>query len=155
MLTVVRVPALLVGQAPSRDSDPNDPLMGRSGGRLMDLFDLPPSLYRDYFERVNLLEEFPGKAGKGDLFDRVFAVQSAAKITIDLALFPRPFVLLLGNKVATAFGRERPIFRRFAIHGTRAYVVPHPSGINLWWNDPKNVRRAKRFFKRLKKELPL
>ena len=155
MLTVVRIPALIVGQAPSRNSDPRDPLTGRSGQRLMDLFDLPPSIYRSCFERTNLLKEFPGKAGKGDLFDHVLALQTALQIKIELALFPRPFVLLLGEKVAAAFGEPRPIFRRFQIHNVRAYVVPHPSGVNLWWNNPKNVRRAKRFFKRLKQELPL
>ena len=74
---------LLIGQAPSRMSDPAEPLSGPCGGRLADLcgLSLPDFLAR--FDRVNLIDRFPGKAAKGDLFP----VDRARRKVIDLLLF--------------------------------------------------------------------
>lgn len=121
-------------------------MTGRCGDRLADLFGVSKFRYVRRFDRINLSDQFPGKAGKGDeIGGRVRAMD----ITIQLALFPRPFAILLGNHVARAFGKEDRIFRGFSLHGTPAWVLPHPSGINLWWNDPRNVARARRFCRRL------
>jgi hypothetical protein len=63
---------------------------------------------------------------------------------------PRGRVLLLGRGVATAFGQaRRPILQWFDLRGARAAVFPHPSGISHWWNDPRNVARARRFLRAL------
>jgi hypothetical protein len=32
--------------------------------------------------------------------------------------------------------------------------MPHTSGLVHWWNDPANVRKAERFFKKIIRELP-
>ena len=58
----------------------------------------------------------------------------------------RPFVLFLGRKVAEAFGFD---FRRLGYlwwdGETECAVVPHPSGVNRWWNDWHNRTEASAF----------
>jgi hypothetical protein len=107
---------------------------------------LPLDAFLARFERVNLLPAFPGKAGKGDRFPRAAARQAA------LALLPAlqgRRAVLLGGRVAAAFGLPRaPLLVWQPLAGGEVAVAPHPSGINRWWNDPRNVRRAKRFWRR-------
>ena len=55
-------------------------------------------------------------------------------------------LILLGRKVCSAFELESPEWLgwyRSAIHG-RMIAVPHPSGLNRWYNDSENVQRATR-----------
>lgn len=53
-------------------------------------------------------------------------------------------VLMLGTKVCSAFGVTRPEWlRTYDIgDGMEGVAVPHPSGLNRWYNDPANRRRA-------------
>ena len=71
-------------------------------------------------------------------------------------------VLLLGSNVAGAFGFfDRPALRWQTFYhfdgethrrvGPTA-LLPHPSGVNLWWNDPENRGRAARFMRALARE---
>jgi len=106
--------ALIVGQAPSRDSDPAEPFSGASGARLAALCGLTHAEFLSAFARVNLLSAFPGKASKGDLFPLAEACEAFED------LLPR------------CRGR-----------------CPHPSGINIWWNEERNVRAARRFWRDL------
>lgn len=65
--------------------------------------------------------------------------------------------ILLGSRVAKAFGvydarqmEWRPI--KFVTKGNEmadglVARMPHPSGRNLWWNDPANVARAAVFWR--------
>lgn len=53
-------------------------------------------------------------------------------------------LLLLGVKVCNAFGIERPEWLewyRSALWGPMI-AVPHPSGLNRWYNDPDNRTAA-------------
>jgi hypothetical protein len=59
----------------------------------------------------------------------------------------RSFVLLAGHRVAAAFGVREGYLREFVLQGVPAAVVPHPSGVNRWWNDPANVARASAFLR--------
>lgn len=83
---------------------------------------------------------------------------------------PRPFVMV-GANVAEAFGTKWvPSFvwhklfllrdgrttvksmSDFAVDPLACYkfaMIPHPSGVNRFWNDPANVRRAKKFLRSL------
>jgi hypothetical protein len=97
------------------------------------------------FETANLIDIYPGRQGKGDLFPADLA-RAAAKGT-DLAAHDR--VLFVGAGVARAFGFAGPVLRWQRFRGTMAAAMPHPSGINRWWNDAANVRRAARFMSRL------
>ena len=106
------------------------------------------------FGRYHLNPRWNGKNGTGDAFDRVVAEKRVAEI---LALGSTSFVLL-GAEVARAFG-----FKKFEPLNVvesydekrvrRSYLLfPHPSGINLWWNEPFNRHRAE---KRLREFLEL
>lgn len=59
-----------------------------------------------------------------------------------------PYVLA-GKRVAVALGVRAAYFQRVEFAGSWAVVVPHPSGVNRWWNDGQNLGRAKRFLRRL------
>jgi hypothetical protein len=50
----------------------------------------------------------------------------------------------MGRNVARSFGqRHTPYLVKFhLVHHCPAFVFPHPSGINRWWNDPHNVSQA-------------
>ena len=52
-------------------------------------------------------------------------------------------VLMLGRRVCAAFGHQKLPW----LHGSLSkhallVAVPHPSGLNRWWNDPANVELA-------------
>ncbi len=59
--------------------------------------------------------------------------------------------VLCGRRVAAAFGLRPgvPYFEWVRRPGFAAAVVPHPSGKNRWWNERRNLARAKRFFRSL------
>jgi hypothetical protein len=99
-------------------------------------------------ERVNLLRRWPGRDGKGDHFPL-----RAARTAAD-ALAPRMVgrhVVLLGRGVARAFCVDgmRPHFEWWydAAYECTLALAPHPSGVNLWWNDPSNLEAATAFWK--------
>lgn len=138
---------IIVGQAPSRSSDPAEPLSGRSGAKLADLcgIALPDFLAR--FERLNLLDAFPGKAGKGDVYVGVGEARVIAENV--LAASAGRSVVVLGAVNAAAFRLTAPAFRFQRVGGASVAWCPHPSGVNRWWNDPANAARARRFWRRL------
>lgn len=137
-------PVLFVGEAPGRT--PGPAFWGRGGARIRAL---APSLA---FKAINLLDRWPGSAGRGARFPRRAAEDGRGRVLA--ACQGVPVVLFAGRRVARVFGLARaPYFRfvRLADGGRRA-VVPHPSGVNRWWNDPANVRRARRFLGRLARD---
>lgn len=140
-----RLLPLLVGQAPSRSAGHARAFDGESGRRLARLLDLP-SIF-DAFETVNLLRRWPGKHGgryayreKGDRFPLQAARRSARRLRATLT--PGRVVVLCGGRVARAFGIDVPALHWARIDGCWVLVLPHPSGCNLWWNDPANRERA-------------
>ncbi len=133
---------LIVAQAPSSRSDPREPLSGMSGQRLAYLCDLSFPDFLASFERVNLLDAYPGKIGKGDRWDQVQARLVAYGMTPRLR---RRRTVLLGRNVARAFHlHDRAWFQWVDEIGDGALVAvaPHPSGISHFWNDLRSVRRA-------------
>ncbi len=137
-----RLKPLLVGQAPSSETRGKPAFAGRSGARLARLLGMPVA---SALEPINLLKRFPGKAdAKGDLFP----IERARRAARRTRLGAGRTVLLAGGNVARAFGVTRfELFAWFELCGTLVAVVPHPSGISHWWNDPSNVRRARRCFR--------
>lgn len=141
---------LLIGQAPARTCDPAEPLSGKSGRRLAALCDLTFQEYLVAFERMNLLREFPGKAGKGDRFVGVREGRVHAEACRRLCVGRR--VVVLGFSTAAMFGLSGPALA-FAPHwGGEFAFCPHPSGVNTWWNVKLNEERARRFWRRLARE---
>jgi hypothetical protein len=64
-------------------------------------------------------------------------------------------VLVAGTRAAAALGLRPDYFAAQALGGRPAYVVPHPSGVNRWWNDPANRAAARRFFEGVADEFAL
>lgn len=141
---------VLVGEAPNRTGDPSRPLMGRIGKRIADLCNLGIKDYSRAFELRNLLARWPGRSGKGSEFP--FAQAKAAAATLRLGKRKAKFVLL-GSRLAKAAGMDSiPKFDPARIGKSIVIVVPHPSGINRWWNDRRNVWQARKFFAALASE---
>jgi hypothetical protein len=109
-----------------------------AGWRLQQMSGLSKHEYLRAFERRNLL------IGPW-LYVR--AVKAANDMRPELA---GRRVVLLGAEVRRAFG-----FKDNAQHGTTDlfsttwYFLPHPSGRNLWYNDPANVKVAETLLKEL------
>lgn len=135
---------VVIGQAPSRLSDPREPLSGASGRRLAELCGCSHAEFMAAFERRNLVDSWPGSAGKGDCFPGLRAARAIAD-EVEPALRGRR-VVLLGFAVADAFRFPHPPFQ-FVDHRGAAYAFcPHPSGVNAWWNVKQNADRARAFW---------
>lgn len=134
---------LLLGESPSRDSDPLTPFSGRSGDRLRALLGRE---LEDVFDVRNLLPAWAGPAGKGSLWPRIEARHAA------LALLPEiegRRVVMCGRRVASAFGVRPDVPFLTWLPLDRYAVIPHPSGVVRWWNEPGNVEAAAGFLRAL------
>jgi len=69
------------------------------------------------------------------------AVTRAASIR---AQFRDGVFVLLGRRVASAFRHPYPTYRLVTDGVKAAVVVPHPSGLNRVWNDPKTWEKTGR-----------
>lgn len=138
---------VIVGQAPGPNSG-RRPFDGLSGDRLARYMGLEDR--RELRERVdlrNVLKTYPGPAGdKGDAFPARVAEEAARRLSARLR---GRSVLLAGRNVARAFG-VRSEYLAWATHerGFDVVVIPHPSGVNKWWNDSRNRARFLRFSRR-------
>lgn len=155
---------LILGEAPGRGKDwvggmfPLSGAVGRTLCRFADLEDealrdqLGTSTYghyywklREYFDCDNLLHHWPGACGKGSAFPLDLAYDYAWR---RLDEWKGRVIVLLGKRVAQAFFHDHvknvPYFQWFEWEEERTFlcVIPHPSGINRQYNDPKNVRLA-------------
>ncbi len=132
---------LFVGQGPSQHGDPWKPLEGIVAVRLAELLGIHPVNFIKKYARINLNTEWIGKAGKGDVFD-VVEGRRAAK---NLLMGSWTHYVLLGRNVADCFGLEidEPL-QMFCAEGADKHylLLPHPSGINRWWNDPEHRKAA-------------
>lgn len=138
--------ALLVGRAPARRMAGRGAFRGRSGERLAALAGTDLDGLLRAVDAANLLGEWPGKQGKGDAFP--MAAARAAAGVLDVS--GRPLVVAVGKRVAAAMGLRRPeYFAPAAWRGVPLVVVPHPSGVNRWWNDPVNVGKMHAFMRSL------
>jgi len=137
---------LLIGQAPSENGSKDEVLCGKIGRRLSKLADMEFDEYVRCTDRVNVFDEWPGKKGKGDAWDAKKAEKKAKQMLPDLK---NRHVLFVGRNVADAFGfRDLPFLQwRYADVAVRVAVIPHPSGIVTWWNDPDNRMAAADFLK--------
>lgn len=156
----------LVGEAPSSSTDGEPPFSGRSGRRLAELIGIRFEDLPCFFELHNLFDRYPGSNGKGSDFPLDLARDRARELAPKLVPHALPYrrVILAGHRVAQAFGLGTPdptgndlmtwvssvprltapeLAERDFIYA----VVPHPSGVNQWWNEPGNVQRAARFLR--------
>lgn len=108
------------------------------------------------FNLTNLMKMWPGKkSDKGDDFDMGEAREAVEVILMGLERRPPSYVLLMGRKVQQAFRLkelkylERYAINRFPLDRHRVIVFPHPSGLNQWYNDQDNVKRASQILRRV------
>lgn len=140
---------LIVGEAPSRLGDPSKPITGKCGAKLAEFAGLTGPEFRRVFARMNLLQRWPGSAGKGTRWDAAEARRLATEARRS-RFVGRRTVLLLGWRVAAAFEvRVEGYFVQACCGGATAIVVPHPSGVNRWYNEPANRKRMVRFMRRV------
>lgn len=155
---------LIIGQAPAKDTVGKLPFSGKSGPKFADLLGVEHSSLWDAFDVVNLIEYFPGSSERGDVFPMAEARRRV--VVIRTGGLPER-VVLVGKNVARAFGLHKPMPTPFGPYRhvlkffewyddpddertddqypPRFCVVPHPSGVSHFWNDPANVRTAKEF----------
>jgi uracil-DNA glycosylase len=157
---------IIVGEAPGPGQPDGSVFTGPSGDRLTRLLGRP---WRRCLVGYNLLGNRQRLGPGGSEFPAREAA-AAARVLADASPWfgGGRAVLLAGKRVAAAFGlREPEYFRVERIRIDRwtsgggadmwersvvAVVVPHPSGRCRWWNDPRNRRRASRWFRRLAEE---
>lgn len=150
-------PIVIIGQAPNRSNDWRHPLEGRVGLRLCQLFGCSTADYLSHTQRRNVLLRWPGKSGKGDHFPHTVAMRRAKRMKRSLG---GRHVLFVGIATARVFGITSEPFH-WQVHSARKYrpgmfwaaVVPHPSGINKWWNLLRNQQHAAIFMRRTWKRL--
>lgn len=87
----------------------------------------------------NLFDEEPAK------WNRMTARANARAFCSEIERLKRSWTLiLLGRKVCDAFRIEQPEWLGWyrSLDWGPMVAVPHPSGLNRWWNDKENERRA-------------
>lgn len=136
-LTDMRSTLVIVGQAPAIAP-------GRTSARVKELFGIEEEELKQRAEWINLIDEYPGKDGKGDAFDLALAAEKAA--TLD---FTNKRAIFLGQNVAMAFGLTSKIdyMRWYDMHGGRIAMIPHPSPINFYYNDVHAKMKVSQFCK--------
>lgn len=98
------------------------------------------------FARANVLARWPGESsGKGAAFP-LRQARRRAEILRRRFVGGR-LVILLGLRTASAFGLSVGYFRRVRVGRAVAVVVPHPSGVNRWYNERANLRRMRAFMR--------
>lgn len=161
---------LVIGQAPAKQTVGKPAFSGKSGPKFAELLGVPFEELHQHFDLTNLLDFFPGPSpGEKDRGDR-FPIFEAKKRALDmLPELDGRTVVFVGKNVARAFGYSRdPYFRwveqyvpyrpevaqgrrgAAAIPSSLFFtyaIVPHPSGISHFWNDPENVETARRFMR--------
>lgn len=161
---------VMVGQAPSAKGshDPRHALTGAPMRRLFKCSGLNLMLYLRTFERHNLVGTWEGyrttgDASSGSRFDPRDAAVGAKRIADRLAGGRR--LLCWGKDVMAAFvGPARACMTPLTwyteevvgfdnSYDTQVAIIPHPSGLNRWWNDPANREAAGKFLRGLADEV--
>jgi uracil-DNA glycosylase len=135
---------IFVGAAPSRVSDPAEPLSGRSGQRLASILGMSFDRLLLHARR-NVNTRFPGRHKGADGFDLLEGLEQA-RILLS-ACREGDLVVLLGVNVARVFGFAYKPLAAFANPGgITFFILPHPSGLNRYWNKPSNRLIAQTLF---------
>ena len=127
-------------------SEALSPLVPRSAGeKFWQMTGLTKEQYAQAFDRDNLFFWLDKRRSIERRRDAARAVICRVDETI-----PDVRIIALGKVVAEAFGMvntQVPLVWR-----GHTVLVPHPSGLNRWYNDKSNARRARVFVERVAKD---
>lgn len=167
-------PILLLGESPNRATVgrphlwllPDSSGKPHSANRLLGYTGWSTSEYLSLVGRDNLLHHHPGGSGKGANWDAAGA-RERVPVVLDSLFKKKQILLILGWRVAMSFNWYNDVFHRvcksklsylyWEYVGEKGKVmvptavVPHPSGINQWWNSKENRDQALRFFSTLRR----
>lgn len=139
-----RTKTILLGEAPARQFEGQPAFSSRSGDFLTELIGMP---VRVMFDCHNILDYWPGSTGKGSKFPMAEAQHMIRAWKVGRE-FENRRVILAGSRAGKAWGA--PPGQILQWNEADAYcdafaVLPHPSGVNRWWNSPQNRENAKFF----------
>lgn len=167
---------LLVGEAPNLAVESRPELwlcpdrsgIRHSANRLLEYSHLGHQAFHSCFDRTNLLHRAQPRVGCGRAFPLKEARAAADSLVVSAIEKGYLGIVVLGRRAATAFmwiaGTPAPgpdylkwgLASGMPVDSTRllplsiaVVVVPHPSGINQWWNSERNRKLAARFFQRI------
>lgn len=135
---------VIVGQEP-KANHPDDPLSPNnpmwSGARLARLADLDHAEYRRVFCRINLRYESSESKFCTNARTRASATLIANR------LYPGDTLIVLGSSVQRSFDHIFTFLGPLDISidplkEIQVVMLPHPSGLNRFWNDPMNTLAA-------------
>jgi uracil-DNA glycosylase len=138
--------AYIFGQAPGPlEGAERRPWRGRAGQTLRRWLEMDEETFYDTFYCASVTRCYPGKApsGKGDRVPTPHE-QELCRFWRDWELElirPELFVPVGGLAIKRLLGRTslaECIGTRFHVDGVAAIPLPHPSGVNIWLNDPAN-----------------
>ena len=165
---------LLLGESPNKATEgrpelwllPDHSTIQHSANRLLHHTGWSLATYLRVFPvRDNLVHQLPARGGKGRTFSRADGLIGASRVVAHSLEEHVDGIVMLGRRVASCFRFARRGERQ-GVPGpkwpwlswglawaagdpgtvVRAAVVPHPSGINQWWNDLDNQCDARTFF---------
>ncbi len=127
---------LFVGQAPGQHN--TVPFDGQSGRALAKLLGIAYEQMRKEHRFMNIVDAWQGKDGKGDRFDW----ENDSVVKVRRAICGAESIVFCGKETAKACGIKHEFLKLFTFDGLPAIVLPHPSGVSHWYNDPLNRRLA-------------
>lgn len=160
---------LLIGEAPACDARKR----GLEFALVAKALSIPRPWLRSYFTKyedgwpfrlvfeirhANLLREWPGydRSG-GSKFPLAAGRRAAVGFMRALAAGTNPYgvILLCGTRIRRVWRSDTGYFEWFqSVDGlARCSVVPHPSGMNRWWNSADHREQASGFLRELAREL--
>jgi hypothetical protein len=121
-------------------------ITGAIGQRLAEMLGISVGAFAQRYHRENLNARWNGKSGKGDIFDKIEG-KARAQILLQNTSFTK--FVLCGSMVTRCFGynfaeRAVPCVRVDRDTKRQFLIIPHPSRIVAWWNEPFNCFRARR-----------
>lgn len=162
---------LLLGESPNEATEhrpelwllPDRSGIPHSANRLLKLAGYTHSeFHRTFPVRDNLIHHLPEKAGRGRAFPRALASASAGRVHASFKSAQLDAVVVLGRRLSRAFewheglagGKDMLYFAPSLLRPrgasdedwVTAFVVPHPSGVNQFWNTHGNRELAATFF---------
>jgi hypothetical protein len=146
---------IVIGQAPGKGPGQiGDKISRGTWKHLSELFGVPYEHLDSIVGRFNLCPKYIGKNEKGDAFDKKLGDEVAEKICLYLWKRKDPLdVIFLGRNVAKCFKANWDFALRFPITDKLKFsIIPHPSMVNRFWNEKKNVNKIKKFLKKIIEE---